>query len=79
MLAGRSFGLLVLWPLVLIKGLVDTCMHTVFEEPLDYRARKQTAIGQSPIMSASNSNDLLDAARFLQAHGASNSSHVRVL
>lgn len=42
MLARRSFVLLLMWPLTLILGLLDTLQHTVLEEPHDYRARKQS-------------------------------------
>lgn len=41
MLARRSLVLLLMWPLTLILGLLDTLQHTVLEEPHDYRARKQ--------------------------------------
>jgi hypothetical protein len=42
MLARRSFVLLLMWPLTLILGSLDTLQHTVLEEPHDYRARKQS-------------------------------------
>ena len=42
MLARRSFVLLLMWPLTLILGSLDTLQHTVLEEPHDYRARNQS-------------------------------------
>ena len=46
MLARWSLILVLVWPLTLVLGLIDTLRHTVLEEPLDYRARKLEIAGQ---------------------------------
>ena len=45
MLARQSLVLILMWPLTLVLGLIDTLQHTILEEPLDYRARKETSPG----------------------------------
>ena len=44
-LARQSFLLLLMWPLTLALGLIDTLQHTLLNEPLDYRARKLATAG----------------------------------
>ena len=44
-LARRSFLLLLMWPLTLALGLVDTLQHTLLDEPQDYRARNRATAG----------------------------------
>ena len=44
-LTRRAFLLMLMWPLTLALGLIDTLQHTLLDEPLDYRARKQATAG----------------------------------
>jgi len=58
MLARRSFLLILMWPISLTLGLLNTLQHAVLDEPLDYRARREAPSGVLPICGPGSSPDV---------------------